>query len=82
VLRHVETGLVQRRELPPRPSRCFITSELVIPTEQHGSPEKVLASDRFWRIVLKNSVLKPTVIADSFRPVGAGDRIDDGSAAG
>lgn len=33
-------------------------------------------------IVLKNSVLKPTVIADSFRPVGAGDRIDDGSAAG
>jgi hypothetical protein len=37
---------------------------------------------RSWRIVLKNSVLKPTVIADSFRPVGAGDRIDDGSAAG
>jgi hypothetical protein len=34
------------------------------------------------RIVLKNSVLKPTVIADSFRGVGAGDRIDDGSAAG
>jgi hypothetical protein len=34
------------------------------------------------RIVLKNSVLKPSVIADSFRPVGAGDRIDDGSAAG
>ena len=34
------------------------------------------------RIVLKNSVLKPTVIADSFRPIGAGDRIDDGSAAG
>jgi hypothetical protein len=35
----------------------------------------------YWQIVLKNSVLKPTVIADSFRPVGAGDRIDDGSAA-
>ena len=26
--------------------------------------------------------VKPTVIADLFRPVGAGDRIDDGSAAG
>jgi hypothetical protein len=39
-------------------------------------------NDRFWQIVLKNSVLKPTVIADSFRPVGAGDRIDDGSTAG
>jgi hypothetical protein len=38
--------------------------------------------DRSWRIVLKNSMLKPTVIADSFNPVGAGDRIDDGSAAG
>jgi hypothetical protein len=37
---------------------------------------------RFWRIVLKNSVLKPPVIADSFCLVGAGDRIDDGSAAG
>jgi hypothetical protein len=37
---------------------------------------------RYGSIVLKNSVLKPTVIADSFRPVGAGDRIDDGSAAG
>jgi hypothetical protein len=37
---------------------------------------------RFAPIVLKNSVLNPTVIADSFRPVGAGDRIDDGSAAG
>ena len=36
----------------------------------------------FWRIVLKNSVLKRSVIADSFRSVGAGDRIDDGSAAG
>jgi hypothetical protein len=41
-----------------------------------------LANVRFAPIVLKNSVLKPTVIADSFRPVGAGDRIDDGSAAG
>ena len=40
------------------------------------------ANGRFASIVLKNSVLKPTVIADSFRPVGAGDRIDDGSAAG
>jgi hypothetical protein len=37
---------------------------------------------RFAPIVLKNSVLKPTVIADSFRTVRAGDRIDDGSAAG
>jgi hypothetical protein len=37
---------------------------------------------RFVPIVLKNSVLKPTVIANSFRPVGVGDRIDDGSAAG
>jgi hypothetical protein len=37
---------------------------------------------RFWRILLKNSVLERAVIADSFRPVGAGDRIDDGSAAG
>ena len=41
-----------------------------------------MVDGRFWRIVLKNSVLKPTVIADSFRRVGAGDRIDDGSAAG
>jgi hypothetical protein len=41
-----------------------------------------LMSGRFAPIVLKNSVLKPSVIADSFRPVGAGDRIDDGSAAG
>jgi hypothetical protein len=32
--------------------------------------------------VLKNLVLKSTAIADSFCPVGAGDRIDDGSAAG
>jgi hypothetical protein len=39
-------------------------------------------TDRFAPIVLKNSVLKPTVIADSFRTVGTGDRIDDGSAAG
>jgi hypothetical protein len=42
----------------------------------------VTIDGRFARIVLKNSMLKPTVIADSFRPVGAGDRIDDGSAAG
>jgi hypothetical protein len=37
---------------------------------------------RFVPILLKNSVLKSTVIADSFCPVGAGDRINDGSAAG
>jgi hypothetical protein len=36
----------------------------------------------FAPIVLKNSVLKPAVIADSFCPIGAGDRIDDGSTAG
>jgi hypothetical protein len=42
----------------------------------------VSTNDRFAPIVLKNSMLKPTVIADSFSPVGAGDRIDDGSAAG
>jgi hypothetical protein len=40
------------------------------------------ANGRFWRIVLKNSVLKRAVIADSFSPVGTEDRIDDGSAAG
>src|SRR3954463_14844797 len=35
------------------------------------------ANDCFAPIVLKNSVLKPPVIADSFCLVGAGDRIDD-----
>ena len=37
---------------------------------------------RLWRIVLKNSLLKPNVFADSLRPVGRETEIDDGSAAG
>jgi hypothetical protein len=51
------------------------------PVPRHADAMTVF-DDRFAPIVLKNSMLKPTVIADSFRPVGAGDRIDDGSAAG
>jgi len=39
--------------------------------------EPISTADRFGDCV-ENSVLKLTVIADSFRPVGAGDRIDDG----
>ena len=64
----------QSRRFEPLP----VTSGLPRTTDI-GRPARLV---RFVPILLKNSVLKPTVIADSFRRVGAGDRIDDGSAAG